>query len=32
VGASIACSGCCLTAIEMNKSKVGRHIHGRSFR
>jgi riboflavin synthase len=24
VGASIACSGCCLTAIEMNKSKVGR--------
>jgi riboflavin synthase len=24
VGASIACSGCCLTAIEMSKSKVGR--------
>ena len=24
VGASIACSGCCLTAVEMSKSKVGR--------
>jgi len=24
VGASIACSGCCLTAIETSKSKVGR--------
>jgi len=24
MGASIACSGCCLTAIEMSKSKVGR--------
>jgi len=24
MGASIACSGCCLTAIEMCKSKVGR--------
>ena len=24
VGASISCAGCCLTAIEMNKSKVGR--------
>lgn len=24
VGASISCAGCCLTAIEMSKSKVGR--------